>query len=308
VQPSSYFLKYAKRVRGLAFAGAPFAEGFYGIAVRKDNAKLADRLNEALENLLQKGELKRILEKWDLWNVQQYWVYSNKDQKIAKEDQAEGPSAPEFWSFTRFLLAGSWQTVKITYKSMLLAIVLALPIALSRLYGPAPLRWLAGVYVEFFRGIPVLFLLYFLYYGLPHFHTSLAELGAESIAVLAFGLNYAAYEAEVYRAGIGAVPVGQWEAAASLGMTPTQTFWRIVLPQSVKGILPPMTNDLVSLFKDTSLVAAITIADLNANYRDLYRDNNGYLPIALTTAALYLIMSVPLGFLSRYLEKRWGTH
>ena len=125
-------------------------------------------------------------------------------------------------------------------------------------------------------------------------------------AVLAFGLNYAAYEAEIYRAGIGSIPVGQWEAAASLGMSRPLTFRRIVLPQAMRTILPPVTNDFVALFKDTSLVSVIGVVELTKQYQILSKSSQKYLEIGLATAALYLIMSVPLGYLARRLEQRWG--
>src|SRR5262249_31413758 len=121
----------------------------------------------------------------------------------------------------------------------------------------------------------------------------------------AFGLNYAAYEAEIYRSGINSIPVGQWEAAASLGMPAPLTFRRIILPQALCVILPPMTNDLVALFKDTSVVSIIAVVELSKRYQILTKSGGGYLQIGLTTAALYLLMSVPLGHLSRYLERRW---
>jgi ABC-type amino acid transport system permease subunit len=126
-------------------------------------------------------------------------------------------------------------------------------------------------------------------------------------AILGFGMNYAAYESEIYRAGISSIPQGQWEAAASLGMSPALTFRRIILPQAIRVILPPMTNDLVALFKDTSVVSIIALVELSKQYQILTRSGAGYVGIGLTTAALYLIMSVPLGHLSRYLEKRWST-
>jgi polar amino acid transport system substrate-binding protein len=123
---------------------------------------------------------------------------------------------------------------------------------------------------------------------------------------LAFGLNYAAYEAEIYRAGIAAVPQGQWEAAASLGMSPSLTFRRIILPQAMRMTVPPMTNDFVALFKDTSLVSVIAIVELTKQYQILAKSSLKYLEIGLATAILYLIMSVPLGHLARHLEHRWG--
>jgi polar amino acid transport system substrate-binding protein len=185
-----------------------------------------------------------------------------------------------------------------------LAVLLGLPIALTRLYGPAPLRLLAILYVEFFRGIPVLLLLYFLYYGLASLTPAL-QLGPLQAAILAFGLNYAAYEAEIYRGGINSIPAGQWEAAAALGMSAPLTFGRVILPQALRVILPPMTNDLVALFKDTSVVSIIAVVELSKEYQILTKSGGGYLQIGLATAALYLIMSVPLSYVSRYLEARW---
>jgi polar amino acid transport system substrate-binding protein len=180
-----------------------------------------------------------------------------------------------------------------------------------RLYGPWPIRWLAIGYVEFFRGIPVLLLLFFLYYGLPSAAEQIGlnpkhfQLAPMTAAVLGFGLNYGAYEAEIYRAGISAIPEGQWEAAASLGMSSPLTFRRIILPQAIRTMIPPMTNDFVALFKDTSVTSIITVVELTKQYQILAKSSMQYAEIGLATATLYLIMSVPLGYLSRYLEERW---
>ena len=176
-----------------------------------------------------------------------------------------------------------------------------------RLYAPWPLRLCAVGYVEFFRGIPVMLLLWVLYYGLPKL---LAQWGIAwkpedlTVGIMAFGLNYAAYEAEIYRAGIGSIPQGQWEAAASLGMNKATTFRRIILPQTWRVVLPPMTNDFVALFKDTSVVSVIAVVELTKQYNILAKSSLKYMEIGLATAALYLIMSVPLGYLSRWMEKR----
>ena len=131
-------------------------------------------------------------------------------------------------------------------------------------------------------------------------------MGPLTAAILGFGLNYAAYEAEIYRAGFASIPKGQWEAAASLGMSAPLTFRRVILPQAIRVILPPMTNDLVALFKDTSVVSTIAVVELTKTYLILTKSGGGYIQIGLTTAALYLLMSVPLGYLSRVLEQRWG--
>lgn len=294
-------LKHSKadEFPGLKFLGPPFAEGLYGIAVKKGNP-LVHELNDAIDRLRQSGELKRILQKWELWNADQYRLYTEGTTVAAeRRDVAFERYFPE-------LLAGAGVTVALTLASMTVAILIGLPIALLRLYGAWPLRLFATGYVEFFRGIPVLLLLFFLYFGLAAISPAL-ELGPMQAAILGFGLNYAAYEAEIYRAGISSIPAGQWEAAAALGMSPVLTFRRIILPQAIRVILPPATNDLVALFKDTSVVSIIAVVELSKKYQILSKTFGGYLEIGLTTAALYLIMSVPLGYLSRYLEHKWGA-
>jgi len=299
---------YARPRAKLKFVGEPLASGSYAIGFRKDQEALAREFDAALARLAQRGALRRIYEKWGIWNDDQTVLFA-------------GPETPDVqlesrrhWSWAdclRLLIQGACVTIQLSVLGMLLAIALGLPIALCRLYGWRPMRFAAAVYVEFFRGTPVLLLLYFLYYGLPVISQNYGledalMLSAFAAAVLGFGLNYAAYEAEIYRAGIGSIPVGQWEAAASLGMSSWLTFRRIILPQAIRVILPPMTNDFIALFKDTSLVSVIAVVELTKQYQILAKSSMRYLEIGLATAGLYLVMSVPLGYLSRHLEKRWG--
>jgi polar amino acid transport system substrate-binding protein len=298
---------YAQTNPRLEFLGPPVERGRYAIALRPGDEALAREIDEGLARLLAAGELRAIYEKWKIWNDDQL--------DLAREaTQEPGAATTTDWTLCRFfplLLEGAGMTVLITVLSMLVAIALGLLIAVTRLYGPRPLRWLAVGYIEFFRGIPVLLLVYFLYYGLPEIAKfyDLAvslELSPLQAAVLGFGLNYAAYEAEIYRAGIESVPVGQWEAAASLGMSRRLAFRKVILPQAIRVILPPMTNDLVALFKDTSVVSVISVVELSKQFQILTKSSMMYLEIGLATAALYLVMSVPLGHLSRYLETRWA--
>lgn len=301
-------LYYAQQNPKLKFVGPRRAHGYYAIAFRLDDGALADQVDAALERLADAGRLRQIYEKWGLWNEDQPELFARRDSDEIL-GQAEGR-----WGVADYLpllLRGAWVTIQIAVLSMLLAVALGLPIALMRLSGLWPLQTAATVYVEFFRGIPVLLLLFFLYYGLPALGAqwgleSWLNLSAYLAAVLGFGLNYAAYESEIYRAGIGSIPVGQWEAAASLGMSRALTFRRIILPQAIRVILPPMTNDFIALFKDTSLVSVIALVELTKQYQILAKSSMRYLEIGLATAILYLVMSVPLGHLARYLEKRWG--
>jgi polar amino acid transport system substrate-binding protein len=299
---------YAQPNPKLKCVGPRLGKGYYAVGFRKDQRALAAQFDVALDRMFESGQLRRIYEKWGIWNEDQAQLFTGeKLADVLKESSQR-------WTFTVYfplLLQGAIITVELTLLSMLLAVTIGLPVALSRLYGPAPLRAAATLYVEFFRGIPVLLLLFLIYYSLPGIAARYdlpftLRLPAFAAAILGFGLNYGAYEAEIYRAGIRSIPVGQWEAAASLGMSRPLCFRRIILPQAIRVILPPMTNDLVALFKDTSVVSIIAVEELTKEYQILSKSSMKYLEIGLATAALYLIMSVPLGYLSRYLEKKWG--
>jgi His/Glu/Gln/Arg/opine family amino acid ABC transporter permease subunit len=297
---------YAQPNPQLKFAGPAIGRGYYAIALRPGNDALAAALDGGLDRLLRDGRLRRIYEKWGLWNQEQSELTNASVSDIMSESR-------RLWTFDRYfplLVGAALITVRLSFASFLLAMGVGLMIALARLYGAQPLKWLAVGYVEFFRGIPVLLLLYFLYYGLADlgalYGLEALKLAPMQAAIVGLGLNYAAYEAEIYRAGISAIPIGQWEAAASLGMTSVPTFRRIILPQAIRIILPPMTSDFVALFKDTSIVSMIAVVELSKQYQILSKSSMKYLEIGLLTALLYLVMSVPLGLLSRRLERRWG--
>ena len=298
----------------LHFAGPTIEPGYYAIALSPGQNWYKPQLDAAIERLVANGELQKIYEKWKLWTPDQTELGSDTVRKAADPEARGETDEHEQWTFQRYAKAlglSALVTIELTFSSMALAMAVGLTIALMRLYGPMPLRWLGLVYVEFFRGIPVILLLYFLYYGLPGIAQQLGlpfglNLDPMYAAILGLGLNYAAYESEIYRAGIGAIPIGQWEAAASLGMSSPMTFKRIILPQALRLILPPMTNDFVGLFKDTSVVSVIAVVELSKQYQILSKSSLKYLEIGVVTAVLYLLMSVPLGHLSRYLESRWS--
>lgn len=294
----------------LKLVGKPVNPGLYAIAFRRADEQLAQQCDAALLRIGRSGELKKICEKWQIWTEDQATLFDDDQPKPFVDVVDE---ARKQWTFSRYfplLRDAALITIELSLASMTLAMIIGLPVALCRLYGPWPLRLLAVGYVEFFRGIPVLLLLYLLYYGLPSIMEQ-ANLGVAfkpsdfTVAILAFGMNYAAFESEIYRAGLAAIPQGQWEAAASLGMSSPTTFRRIILPQALRMIIPPVTNDFVALFKDTSLVSVIGVVELTKQYQMLSKSSMKYLEIGLATAGLYLLMSVPLGYLARRLEKRW---
>ncbi|MBI2824348.1 MAG: ABC transporter permease subunit [Planctomycetia bacterium] len=322
-------LYYASVNPKLKNAGPPFGRGEYGIALRPDDEDLAEALDDALVELVRNGRLLSILRRWHLWNADQVALALSPDRETQLRGlgfDADGRPRPEAelppvdpvdihviadsarsWTFPQYaplLLKAACMTVFLTLCSMAVAVVIALPVCLARLYGPPPVPWLALAYVEFFRGIPLLLLLFVLYFGFSSFGL---QMPAVATAIVGFGLNYAAYEAEVYRSAILSVPVGQWDAGRALGMTEATTFRRIILPQALQTALGPMTNDFVALFKDTSLVSVIAVPELTKEYLILSRSSLKFLELGLLTAVLYLCMSVPLGYLSRYLEHRFKS-
>jgi polar amino acid transport system substrate-binding protein len=321
---------YAETNPHLKLVGEHVAPGEYGIAAQRVDDDLIAAINVVLGELMESGVLRQILRRWHLWNADQAGLA--REPRKAAERRGLGFSAggqplhdglvveavdrnmiaasAQQWTFTQYaplLLRAAGMTVLLTVSSMVVAMLLGLVVAVSRLYLPAPGRWLALAYVEFFRGIPLLLLLFFLYFGAAPLLARIGlQLSAVMVAVLGFGLNYAAYESEIYRSSILAVPRRQWEAAQALGMSDLLCFRRIILPQAIRTALGPMTNDFVALFKDTSLVSVIAVRELTKEYLILSRSSLKFVELGLLTAALYLAMSVPLGYLSRYLEHRWG--
>jgi polar amino acid transport system substrate-binding protein len=123
-------------------------------------------------------------------------------------------------------------------------------------------------------------------------------------AVLGLALNYSAYESEIYRAGLKAVPTGQYEASLSLGLSKWQALWHVLVPQAVRIVMPPVTSDFIALFKDTSVCSAITVVELTKRYSVLALSTGRIVELAVATALLYLCMSWPLAVLSRWFERR----
>lgn len=157
------------------------------------------------------------------------------------------------------LLAGLWTTVVLTAGAALLAVLLAMIAGLGRISNRPAIRWVAGCYIEVFRGTSALVQLFWFYFVLPFFGLSLDAMTA---GILVLGLNSGAYGAEVVRGAILAVSRGQYEAATALNMTAAQTLRRVVLPQAIPAMLPPAGNLLIELLKNTALVSLITISDL----------------------------------------------
>ena len=286
------------------------ATGHYVGVLSLANAPLRDAINEILKEAMRDGSLEHIFRKWDVWNDDQPPLHARvlAGEPIAPYSGVESTSdlAPETaWNaalrYFPSLLRASIVTLALSCLAMGLAVVLGVLIAVGRVYGNGPVRTALLGYVEVMRGTPVLLQLFVLYYGLA----AAVRLPAFAAALLGLALNYAAYESEIYRAALEAVPRGQLEAGRVLGFGERQLLVLVRGPQAFRLALAPMTNDFVALLKDSSLVSVLTVMELTKQTQ-VYATNIGSWVIPGTLcAALYLAMSLPISALARTLEQRW---
>ena len=299
--PVSVF--YGRDFPGLHNVGKPVAPGYYVAFVRKGDDRLREELNRALLKAMADGTLQRIYEKFGVWNDEQKHLteVAQSWKPTAEEETSRWANFPYY---TWLLLLAAWMTIKLAFLSMPLAIAIGLMVAVGRLYGPPWLNVPLEAYVEFLRGTPLLLQLFVIYYVLPRFTgIAIPEFWA---GVLALGINYSAYEAENYRAGLLAIPRGQMEAALSLGMSTRTALRRVIVPQAMRIVIPPVTNDFIALFKDTSICTMISVMELTGEYRKLFNDHPQLmLEFGLITALLYLVMSYPLSLVARRMETRF---
>ncbi|MCQ2006385.1 amino acid ABC transporter permease [Rhizobium sp. NRK18] len=203
------------------------------------------------------------------------------------------------------LWAGLTFTIPLTLISFVLGLALGLLTAVARLFGPTPLALLARFYVWVFRGTPLLVQLFVIFYGLPSIGVLLDAFPA---AVIGFTLNIGAYSSEIIRATISSVPKGQWEAAYSTGMSWRQAMMRTILPQAGRVAIPPLSNTFISLVKDTSLAAAITVPELFQAAQRIVATTYEPLILYIEAALIYLAMSSVLSTLQARLEVRFARY
>jgi polar amino acid transport system substrate-binding protein len=295
-------LYYAKPDPTLKFSGASFAPGYYGIGVRQRDQALLTALNEAIAALSDDHTLERICRKYGVWDERQAALKDYQPGTVTSEKSIS--TLREWPKYLPLLLRGAVTTVELSVLAMALAVTAGLAIVLVRLYAMPPLCWLAKAYVEVIRGTPLLIQLFLIYYGLPEIGI---RLNAFCAAILGLGLNYAASEAENYRAGILAIPRGQTEAALALGMSRWQALQRVVLPQALRVVIPPVTNDFIAMFKDSSIVSVITMVELTKVYGMLAMSTYDYIGLGLMTAGIYFALSYPASIFAGWLERRLQT-
>lgn len=298
----------ARTFSGFAIQPQSVAIGHYVGILAAHNSTLRDQINDILRTAMRDGTLESIFRKWRVWNDDQPRLYARllAAQPVAAVTGFEAsPTALTAWQamlgYLPSLLRASLVTIVLSCLAMLLAIVLGISIATGRVYGTRLMRSFLTGYVELMRGTPILLQLFVLYYGIA----DLIRLPAFGAALLGLGLNYAAYESEIYRGALQAVPVGQLEAARILGLSETRVLTLVRGPLALRFALAPMTNDFIALLKDSSLVSVLTVFELTKQTQIFATNIGSWVMPGLLCAVLYLAMSLPLATLARRLEQRW---
>jgi His/Glu/Gln/Arg/opine family amino acid ABC transporter permease subunit len=300
-----------RRNSSLTNQPAVLAVGHYVGILSAEQSALRDRMNTILRDAMRDGRLERIFRRWDVWNEDQPRLYarvladSSPHPVPASTLVGSTVSAPQTWEaagrYLPALLRAAFITVVLSCLSMALAVIVGALIASGRIYGTAPLRVALTGYVEVIRGTPLLLQLFVLYFGLA----AVVQLPAFLAALLGLALNYAAYESEIYRGALEAVPSGQLDAARTLGFSERQTFLLVRAPQAFRLALAPMTNDFVALLKDSSLVSVITVVELTKETSIFAANIGSWVIPGMMCAAIYLAMSLPLARLARRIERGW---
>jgi polar amino acid transport system substrate-binding protein len=320
-----------RRHAGLVTQPESVALGHYIAISAPSNVAFMREVDGILRDAMRDGTLERIFRKWKVWNEDQRALFAEQlsagaggeagppappsapalprphdvSAGAAASVASSGSAAPDAGAalarYLPSLLRAAAITLALSCAAMALAIALGACLAIARVYGGPVLRVLCTVYVEVLRGTPVLLQLFVIYYGLA----SVVRLPAYLAAAIGLGLNYAAYESEIYRSALEAVPRGQLEAARVLGFTRAQTLRLVRGPQAFRLALAPMTNDFVAMLKDSSLVSVLTVVELTKQTQIFATNVGSWVVPGIVCAALYLAMSLPLGQLARRLEARW---
>ena len=294
-----------RRSGGFIIQPATVATGHYVAVFPLAASARRDSANTILRARMRDGSLEKVFREWNVWDSTQAAFVGSVGASPEPGATMGFPGGPRPNSATMYvpaLLRAAGVTLILSILAMTLAVAIGVLVAAGRVYGPAPVRALLTVYVEVVRGTPVLLQLFVIYYGL----SNVVRLPAFAAAVLGLGLNYAAYESEIYRSALEAIAKSQLEAARTLGLTELQILRLVRGPQALRLALAPMTNDFVALLKDSSLVSVITVVELTKQTA-IYATNIGsWVVPGILCAIAYLAMSLPLSHAARQLEKRWS--
>jgi len=295
-----------RRNPGLVNQDADMGVGHYVGLLHPDSTGLRDRVNDALLAAMRDGRLEGIFRRWDMWNDDQPRLYARLlagEEVTTEAPQSDASSLSTGEAMRRYfpsLVRAAVITLVLSCLSMALAVLVGMAVAAGRVYGSPAVRVPLVGFVEVIRGTPLLLQLFVIYFGLA----GVVQLPAFVAALVGLGINYAAYESEIYRGALEAVPAGQLEAARSLGFNEAQTLRFVRGPQAFRIALPPMTNDFVALLKDSSLVSVITVVELTKQTSIFAANIGSWLLPGAMCAAMYLVLSLPVAYGARRLEER----
>lgn len=231
-------------------------------------------------------------------------VFPSPDLQNRLNDIANGKYVNVWADVLLFLPDGLAVTFEVTVTSILLATVFGLAAGLGQIARIPFINRVATVYVEIIRGIPLLVQIFYIYFALG----SLLHLDGFLAAVISMAFCYGAYLGEIFRAGIQAVPKGQMEAALALGLSRSQAIWQVVLPQTVKIILPAIGNEFIALLKDSSMVSVMALVDLLRLAKNYGSNHGDYFPPLTVVSLVYLVMTLILSWLVALMEERLNRH
>jgi polar amino acid transport system substrate-binding protein len=287
----------------------------YVIAMRAEDKELWLKIDRALSEMKSDGSLLAIMHYWGLCQrpfCQMMGIPESSEPNLnvvpGYQHFLESVQVKASWKdiisryqkFIPLLGKAALITLQLSMVSMGIAVSLGLVLALLRLYAPKWIRCMAILWIEFLRGTPLLIQLFFIFYGLPFIGISFSPFCS---AVLALGLNYSAFEAENYRAGLLSVPRAQMEAARALGMTQCQALRHVIVPQAFSFMLPPMTNDFIALLKDSSLASLVTIIELTKTYTLLANSYFDFFGTGMIVAVFYLVIGLPFVYIAQWAER-----
>ena len=288
----------------------------YGIGFKLGNTELRDKVQATLLDMLADGTFEEIAEKWGL---EESICLSPDDQvqdgnvaATATDSTSTGKKNTSFWdkfcSITKQLAEGLLASLVIFFLTLLFSLPLGLLVAAGRMCKIAPIRWLVKFYISIARGTPLMLQLLVVFYG-PYylFGATLTTSYRFQAVIIGFALNYAAYFAEIYRSGIQTVPQGQHEAAKILGYSKIQTFFKIVFPQMAKNILPSVTNEVITLVKDTSLAFAISYTEMFTLAKQVAAAQTTIMPLFIA-GVFYYIFNFVVAFVMEKIEKRMNYY
>ena len=289
----------------------------YGIGFKLGNTELRDKVQATLLDMLADGTFEEIAEKWGLEES----ICLSPDDQVRDENAvaatvtdsaSTSKKNTNFWdkfcSITKQLAEGLLASLVIFFLTLLFSLPLGLLVAAGRMCKIAPIRWLVKFYISIARGTPLMLQLLVVFYG-PYylFGATLTTSYRFQAVIIGFALNYAAYFAEIYRSGIQAVPQGQHEAAQILGYSKSQTFFKIVFPQMAKNILPSVTNEVITLVKDTSLAFAISYTEMFTLAKQVAAAQTTIMPLFIA-GVFYYIFNFVVAFVMEKIEKRMNYY